>query len=102
MPETPCAHCSHNHQLSKGLRDIARDITLGKCLIKCKVAETALTEWPATTSRTAGARRKTRASFVCWSTVAKGVNASSCKWLLRGRIAGRLGMSEGHPICDRQ
>src|SRR5207237_1841839 len=38
-------------------------------LAKWKASETALIWWPATTSRTACARRKTRASWVCLSMV---------------------------------
>src|SRR5262249_28218157 len=64
-------------------------------LAKWKVAETVLTWWPATTSRTACARRKTRASWVCFSTVSKVGSAFSVKRLLRGRIALLLG-NEGH------
>jgi hypothetical protein len=60
-------------------------------LVKWHVAETAWTWEPATTSRTAYARRKTRASFVCVSTVSNVVSASWRTWLLRGRIALLLG-----------
>jgi hypothetical protein len=60
-----------------------------------KVAETVLTWWPATPARPAGARRKTRASWVCFRTVSQGGSACSGKWLVRGRMALLLG-NEGH------
>jgi hypothetical protein len=60
-----------------------------------KVAETVLTWWRATTSRTACARRQTRASWVCFRTVSQVGSACSGKWLVRGRMAVLLG-NEGH------
>jgi hypothetical protein len=60
-------------------------------VVKWKVAATALTWWPATTARTACARRKTRASWGCVSTVSHVVSASARKWLWRGRSASLLG-----------
>src|SRR4030095_6427361 len=48
--------------------------------------ETFCMRWPLTTSRTAWARRKTRASLVCFKNVSKVGRASSGKCSLRVRI----------------
>jgi hypothetical protein len=77
------------------LRKALHPYFLSAELAKWKVAETVLTWWPATTSRTACARRKTRASWVCFRTVSQVGSACSGKWLLRGRMALLLG-NEGH------
>src|SRR5262249_40510719 len=51
------------------------------------VSETVCRRVPLTTSRTAWARRKTRASFVCFNTVSKAERASLGKWSWRVRMA---------------
>src|SRR5215216_2146906 len=53
---------------------------------KWSVSETVCRRWPLMTSRTACARRKTRASFVCLRKVSRVGRASSGKWSVRVRI----------------
>ena len=67
---------------------------------KGQVAATAWIWCPATTARTAWARRKTRASLVCLSTVSQVVSASTRKWLLRGRITLLLGAQATYRTRD--
>src|SRR5437870_9483982 len=54
--------------------------------VKCRVSETVWRRCPVTTSRTAWARRKTRASFVCLSTVSQVGRAGSGNWSCSVRI----------------
>src|SRR5438128_920972 len=56
--------------------------------VKCSVSETVWRRCPLTTSRTAWARRKTRASFVCFKKVSKVGRASLEKCSLRVRMRG--------------
>src|SRR5215831_5779852 len=56
--------------------------------VNWRVSETVWRRCPLTTSRTACARRKTRASFVCFKKVSKVGRASSGKWSLRVRMRG--------------
>jgi len=63
-------------------RDISRTLQERD---QCSVSETVWRRCPWTTSRTAWARRKIRASFVFFKQVSRGGRASSGKWSLRVR-----------------
>src|SRR5438093_4058805 len=60
--------------------------------VKCRVSETVWRRWPLTTSRTAWARRKTRASVVCFKKVSQVGRASSgkCSLRVRMRVVSRI------------
>src|SRR4029450_8382341 len=59
-----------------------------RVLTQSGVSETVWRRCPLTTARTAGARRNTRASLVCFNNGSKVGRASSGKWRLRVRMVG--------------
>src|SRR5262245_51819719 len=60
--------------------------------VNWSVSETCWMRWPLTTSRTAWARRKTRASLVCFKKVSKVGRAASgkCSLRVRMRVVSRI------------